>query len=108
MNGRISKPGEVDRYKIAVSPGEHWAFELRARGLGTSRLDGVVTVYDSKGKKLASAGDQPPKEDVFSLLSAGRTSSDPWLDFKVPAGANEIVVTVKICSRVAAPDMPTV
>ena len=95
MNGRISKPGEVDRYKIAVSPGEHWAFELRARGLGTSRLDGVVTVYDSKGKKLASAGDQPPKEDVFSLLSAGRTSSDPWLDFKVPAGANEIVVTVE-------------
>jgi len=95
MNGRISKPGEVDRYKLAVTPGEHWQLDLHARELGTSRLDGVVTIYDAKGKRLASAGDKPPKEDVFSLLSAGRTSSDPWLEFKVPQDAHEIVVTVE-------------
>jgi hypothetical protein len=95
MNGRISQPGEVDRYKLAVSPGDHWVLELRGRGLGTSRLDGVVTVYDSTGKKLDSAGDKPPKEDVFSLLAAGRTSSDPWLDIKIPNGMNELVVTVE-------------
>lgn len=95
MNGRISKTGEVDRYKLAVSPGEQWELELRARGLGTSRLDGVVAVYDGQGKKLGSAGDKPPKEDVFSLLSAGRTSSDPWLDLKVPNGVHEIVVTIE-------------
>jgi hypothetical protein len=95
MNGRISKTGEVDRYKVSVLPGEHWQFDLRARGLGTSRLDGVITVYDPKGKKLASAGDQPPKEDVFSLLSAGRTSSDPWIDLTAPKDVHEIVVTVE-------------
>lgn len=95
MNGRISKAGEVDRFKLAVSPGEHWNLELRARGLGTSLLDGVLTIYDNKGKKLASAGDKPPKEDVFSLLSAGRTSSDPWLDFTVPKDAREVTVTVE-------------
>ena len=95
MNGRISKTGEVDRYKLAVSPGDHWNLELRARGLGTSRLDGVLSIYDNKGKKLASAGDKPPKEDVFSLLSAGRTSSDPWLDFTVPKDAREVTVTVE-------------
>ena len=95
MNGRISKKGEVDRYKVAASPGDHWAFELQARALGTSRLDGVLSIYDEKGKKLTSAGDKPPKEDVFSLLSAGRTSSDPWLDFTVPKDAHEIVLTVE-------------
>jgi len=95
MNSRISKPGEVHRYKLAVSPGDHWEFELGARGLGTSRLDGVLSIYDAKGTKLASAGDKPPKEDVFSLLSAGRTSSDPWLDFAVPKDAHEVVVTVE-------------
>jgi len=95
MNGRISKPGEVDRYKLAVSPGDHWTLDLRARGLGTSRLDGVITIYDSKAQKLASAGDKPPKEDVFSLLSAGRTSSDPWLDFQVPKDAHEVIVAVE-------------
>jgi hypothetical protein len=95
MNGRISKTGEVDRYKLAVSPGDHWNLELRASGLGTSRLDGVLSIYDAKGKKLASAGDKPPKEDVFSLLSAGRTSSDPWLDFTAPKDAREVTVTVE-------------
>jgi hypothetical protein len=95
MNGRISKPGEVDRYKVTVSPGDHWNLELHARGLGTSRLDGVLSIYDTQGKKLASAGDKPPKEDVFSLLSAGRTSSDPWLDFTVPKDVREVAVTVE-------------
>ncbi|HKX00491.1 MAG TPA: PPC domain-containing protein [Bryobacteraceae bacterium] len=95
MNGRISKPGEVDRYKLNVAPGEHWEIELHARGLGTSRLDGVITIYDAKGKKLASAGDKPPKEDVFSLLSAGRTSSDPWLEFQAPKDAHDLTVAVE-------------
>jgi len=95
MNARISKPGEVHRYKLAVSPGDHWEIELGARSLGTSRLDGVLSIYDAKGAKLASAGDKPPKEDVFSLLSAGRTSSDPWLDFTAPKDAREVVLTVE-------------
>ncbi len=95
MNGRISKAGEIDRYKLLMSPGDQWELELRARGLGTSRLNGVVAVYGADGKKLGSAGDKPPKEDVFSLLAAGRTSSDPWLDLKVPSGVHEVVVTVE-------------
>jgi hypothetical protein len=103
MNGRVSKPGEVDRYKVAVSPGDHWTVELAARALGTSQLDGVITVYDAKGKKLISAGDLPPKEDVFSLLSAGRTSSDPWLEFKIPKDTHEILVTVEDLVRHGGP-----
>jgi hypothetical protein len=95
MNGRISRPGEVDRYKLAVTPGEHWELDLTARSLGTSRLDAVITVFDAKGKRLKSAGDQLPKEDVFSLLSAGRTSSDPFLEIQVPKDVHEVLLTVE-------------
>ncbi|MFN7995573.1 MAG: PPC domain-containing protein [Bryobacteraceae bacterium] len=95
MNGRIAGTGEVDRYKLAVVPGQHWEIGLQARSLGTSRLDAVVTVYDAKGRKISSAGDKSPKQDVFSLLSAGRTSSDPWLEFTVPDDTQEIVVAVE-------------
>ena len=35
VNGRISKPGEKDLYRLAVKPGEKWLFEVRAAGLGT-------------------------------------------------------------------------
>jgi hypothetical protein len=104
MNGRISKTGESDRYNLAVSPGDQWEIELRARGLGTSRLDGVLTVYDPHGKKLASAGDKPPKEDVFSLLAAGRTSSDPWLNIKIPNGVRELVLAVEDLLGRGGPD----
>jgi hypothetical protein len=95
VNGRIGQPNEVDRYKLAVTPGEEWSFELRCRGLGTSRLDGVLSVWDEKGKKVASAGDVPPKEDVFSLLSAGRTATDPWLAVKVPDDVHALTVAVE-------------
>lgn len=104
MNGRILKAAEVDRYTLAVSPGEHWMIESRARGLGTSRLDAVLTVSDQAGKKLASAGDQPPKEDVFSLLSAGRTSSDPWLELKIPKDVHEVRVSIEDLLGRGGPD----
>ncbi len=32
---------------------------------------------------------------LLALLSAGRTSSDPWLDFTAPKDAREVVVTVE-------------
>src|SRR5262249_33433656 len=63
VNGRISKPGEVDRYKLAVAPGEKWMIELTAAGLGTSQLFGRLTILDPKGKRLASGGDDIPNPD---------------------------------------------
>jgi hypothetical protein len=95
VNGRIDKPGEVDRYRLAVTPGERLLFELQARELGTSRLEGIITAYDSAGKKLDSAGDKPLPEDVFAVQQTSRTSSDPFLNLTVPEGAREIVVTVE-------------
>jgi hypothetical protein len=99
VNGRISKPAEVHRYKMHVEPGEWFLFELQSRELETSRLDALITIYDSKGKKLASAGDTPPPVDVFSVNGVGRTSGDPFLNFKVPEAISEITVAVEDIAR---------
>jgi hypothetical protein len=95
VNGRIAKPAQVDRYKMRVTPGESLLLELQSRELGTSALDGLIRVFDDKGAKLASAGDTPPQEDVFSLQTGNRTGNDPFLNFKVPPGVAEITVTVE-------------
>src|SRR5262245_15131096 len=39
VNGRLDKPGEIDRYKLKVEPGDKLLFELQARELGTSRIE---------------------------------------------------------------------
>jgi hypothetical protein len=95
VNGRVEKAGEVDRYRVKVEPGEKLLFELQARELGTSRLEGIITVYDPSGKKLDSAGDKPLPEDVFAVQGSSRTSSDPFLNVTAPADAHEVVVTVE-------------
>jgi hypothetical protein len=81
MNGRISKPGEIDKYKLAVKPGEHWVFELSAAALGSSQLDGLITLFDEKGKKLASRDDT--------------ASADPAFPYVIPEGVKELTVAVE-------------
>ena len=95
INGRLSSAWEIDRYRIQVEPGEKLLLELQARDLGTSRLEGVITVYDAKGKKLDSAGDKPLPEDVFAVQGTSRTSNDPFLNFTVPKEAHELVIAVE-------------
>jgi hypothetical protein len=87
-----------------VTPGESLLFELQARELETSRLDGLLTVYGADGKKLASAGDATPAADVFAILVASRTSNDPFLNFKVPADVHEISVAVEDIAHRGGPD----
>jgi hypothetical protein len=95
MNARLSKPGQIDRFRLKVEPGETLLFELQARDLGTSRLEGIITIYDTKGKKLDSAGDKPLAEDVFAIQGTSRTSNDPFLNFTAPKDVHEITVAVE-------------
>ena len=103
INGRLDKEGEVDRYRVKAEPGEKLLFEMQARELGTSRLEGVITVYDANGKKLDSAGDKPLPEDVFAIQGTSRTSSDPFLNVTVPAGMHELAVTVEDLAQRGGP-----
>ena len=81
VNGRISKPGEIDRYIMAVEPGQKWVFEATAASLGTSLLDAILTLHDSAGKKLASADDG--------------NGLDPVLAFTIPKDVHEISLSVE-------------
>jgi hypothetical protein len=80
VNGRLSEPGEVDRFRLAVAPGQKWAFEIQAAELG-SALDAVLTAEDASGGLLATADDGD--------------GLDPRLTFEVPAGHNEVVLAIE-------------
>jgi hypothetical protein len=99
VNGRIAKPAEVDRYPLKVEPGDALLIELKSRELTTSHLDGLITIYDATGKKLASAGDTIASTDVLSAQIVGRTQGDPFLNFKVPPDVHEVSVAVEDLAR---------
>jgi hypothetical protein len=103
VNGLIAEPAQVDHFQIKVSPGESLLFELQSRELETSSLDGLITIFDAKGKKLASAGDVPPPTDVFSLQTGNRTSNDPYLNFTVPSDIPEITVAIEDIAQRGGP-----
>ncbi len=84
VNGRISQPGEEDRYRLAVTPGEKVRLRASAYHLG-SALDGYLMAYDPVGKKLLAKNDD----------EVGRGLPDPALDFEVPAGVREVVVALR-------------
>lgn len=94
INGRLSRPGEVDRYKVPVTAGQPLAFRIQARELGTSKLMAVITVFDEKGKMLARSGDEPLADDVYNV-NQSRTAGDPMLRVKAPEGSSNVVVTVE-------------
>jgi len=94
INGRLSKAGQVDRYKVRVSPGQPLAFRIQARELGTSKLMAVITVLDEKGKMLARSGDEPLADDVYNV-NQSRTAGDPMLRVKAPEGSSNVTVTVE-------------
>jgi hypothetical protein len=69
--GKANPRGEVDLWRFAAKKGEKLRLSIRARAAG-SLLDGLLTVRDSTGKKLARADDT-------------ETSRDPTLEFDPPA-----------------------
>jgi hypothetical protein len=99
VNGRLAQPGEVDKYELAVTPGEEFLVKLQARELGTSKIIGLITIYDEKGKRLASGGDGPLPVDVAAVQVSSRTQGDPSLQFKVPEGVNRLTIAVEDLAR---------
>ena len=95
VNGRIGKTGEVDRYFLTVEPGEVWRFETDAASLGTSSLYALLTLNNEAGVKLASAGDIPPKDNIYEVVSRMGTGEDPFLALTIPEGTRQLEVTVE-------------
>lgn len=83
INGRIGKPDEIDRYALAVQPGQKVRARVDAFCHG-SPLDGVIRVFDPAGKLIGE-----------SLPRRPRMLPDPLLDFAVPEGVREVTVTIE-------------
>jgi hypothetical protein len=87
LNGRISKPGEIDEWRFAAKKGTQIFFDLKAARLG-SPLDSVLTVVDTTGKQLATADD------------IGNGQTDSRLSLSIPAdGEYRIRVQDRLASR---------
>jgi hypothetical protein len=82
INGRISKKGEVDRYRLPVKAGQEWIFELTAASTGASYLDALMTITDGNGKKLES------RDDLGG-------AADPVIPFTVPKDVTGLIVAVE-------------
>jgi hypothetical protein len=103
VNGRISRPGEVDLYALNVSPGQKWLFEVDAAILGSSRLDGILTISDENNRRLAVADDGSGLINIVTMKDSNGnqlpappfTGLDPKLAFDVPAGLRRVFLTVE-------------
>ena len=94
VNGRIAEAGEVDRYRLAVQPGEQWAFDLRSGELPGSSLYGVLTIR-SGGETLAVAGKYAGDPNPYIITTTGQTATYPFVNLTVPPGSSEIEVSVE-------------
>jgi hypothetical protein len=102
INARLAEAGQVDRYALRVPPGLGMTFRIQARELGTSKLMAVITVRDQKGNVLGRSGDEPLAEDLYNV-NQSRTASDPILRLQVPAGVDQVSVTVEDLARRGGP-----
>ena len=81
ISGRLLSEGEQDKYKLNVVPGTKLRFEVFADRLGAP-MDAVLQILNEQGGQLAI------NDDI-----AG--SSDPKLDYVIPAKTTTIVLAVK-------------
>lgn len=94
VNGRIAEPGEVDTYRLAVRPGEQWAFDLRSGELPGSSLYGVLTIR-SGDETLAVAGKYAGDPNPYIITSTGQTATYPFVNLTVPPATSEIEISVE-------------
>ena len=94
INGRISEPGEKDRYRLAVSPGEHWFIELQSAEIGTSELYGTLELYDRQGRPVAEAGYEKGAQHLNVVRARYRPNSRPVIALEIPSDMHELIVEV--------------
>ena len=74
FNGRITKPGETDEWKIKLKEKQKIIIDLAAAQLG-SPLDAVLTLHDADDKQLGSNDDRakntPDPRLEFTAMTAG-------------------------------------
>lgn len=94
-NGRVGRPGERDRYLVAVERGRPVRVKAEAASLG-SWLDSVITLRDADGKILGENDDSdsgPPAAGGVTFPGIGPRAVDSRLDF-VPKVRGDVLVEI--------------
>lgn len=94
FNGRLDRPGETDRFKIAVAAGQRLAIKVQAASLG-STIDGVLQVLGAKDAVIGNADDQTVAGPKVNNQPTTFIDPDPALDLTVPAGTTEITLALR-------------
>ena len=75
LNGRVDRPGDVDRWLVKAAEGEELVVELWTARFG-SPMDAVLKIQDAEGKELLATGSSPqnPSEvnTRFKFPSSGQ------------------------------------
>jgi hypothetical protein len=100
-NGRIDRPGEVDRYAVKVKKGDRLGVRVRAAALG-SALDSVLTLKDEKGDVVDERDDlvdsNVPQRQVFNNVvpSMALDAADSRLEYEAKQDGE---LTVEVADR---------
>jgi hypothetical protein len=81
FNGRLSRAGAIGRFRLKVRPRDQLRFDVFADRLG-SPCDALLKLQRDEGALLAQADDGPE-------------GADHGLDFTVPAGLQNLVISVE-------------
>jgi hypothetical protein len=73
INGRVNPVEDIDWFVFPAKKGQRVIIECRAWRLD-SRLDGMMTLFDAKGKELVTSQDENIRDQ----------KRDPFIDFDVP------------------------
>lgn len=75
--GKISRPKDVDVYKIRARAGEKYLIEILANRKG-SLLDSMITIYNSRRQQMAFNDDANQSHDSSLILHA-KNDEDLWI-----------------------------
>jgi hypothetical protein len=98
FNGRLEKPGEEDRFLLAVTPGQVLKIQVHAADL-SSALDGSLAILNAASNaSIATADDTAVPANGLPdqpRKTANATSADPSVDVTVPGGVTELALVLR-------------
>jgi hypothetical protein len=79
INGRMSKPGDVDHYKFSAKKGAVWSIEAQAARRG-SPVDSKIEVLDAEGRKVERLLLQAVRDSAITFRPIDSVTPDTRVD----------------------------
>ena len=86
-SGRIESAGDSDYFRLSLTAGQYYAFDLRGTGTGTAALDTVLRLRDAQGLVVAENDNAGAADGASGLLFSPDTSGTYFLDASAKTSA---------------------